>query len=197
MKEVVLTKSINFISQYKEYSDDELEQISYGLEGLYLTITKLVIIVLMSIILNIFKEVMIILVLFNIIRYFGFGIHAKKSSECLLSSIFCFIILPYFLLSIKLDNTANLIIGIICTINFLLFAPADTVKRPLKNKKKRMIRKTLTTITGIIFIAISMIFEGSSISTLFIASVIIETIMINPITYLILRQPYNNYKKIN
>lgn len=194
MKEVVLTKSINFISQYKEYSDEELEKINYGLEGLYLTITKLVIIVLLSIILNIFKEVMIILVLFNIIRYFGFGIHAKKSSECLLSSIFCFIILPYFLLNIKLDNITNLIIGIICIINFLLFAPADTVKRPLKNKKKRMIRKTLTTITGIIFIAISMIFEGSSISTLFIASVIIEVIMINPITYLILRQPYNNYK---
>ncbi len=194
MKEVVLTKSINFISQYKEYSEEELEKINYGLEGLYLTITKLVIIVLLSIILNIFKEVMIILVLFNIIRYFGFGIHAKKSSECLLSSIFCFIILPYFLLNIKLDNITNLIIGIICIINFLLFAPADTVKRPLKNKKKRMIRKTLTTITGIIFIAISMIFEGSSISTLFIASVIIEVIMINPITYLILRQPYNNYK---
>ena len=194
MKEVVLTKSINFISQYKEYSEEELEKINYGLEGLYLTITKLVIIVLLSIILNIFKEVMIILVFFNIIRYFGFGIHAKKSSECLLSSIFCFIILPYFLLNIKLDNITNLIIGIICIINFLLFAPADTVKRPLKNKKKRMIRKTLTTITGIIFIAISMIFEGSSISTLFIASVIIEVIMINPITYLILRQPYNNYK---
>lgn len=194
MKEVVLTKSINFISQYKEYSEEELEKINYGLEGLYLTITKLVIIALLSIILNIFKEVMIILVLFNIIRYFGFGIHAKKSSECLLSSIFCFIILPYFLLNIKLDNITNLIIGIICIINFLLFAPADTVKRPLKNKKKRMIRKTLTTITGIIFIAISMIFEGSSISTLFIASVIIEVIMINPITYLILRQPYNNYK---
>lgn len=194
MKEVVLTKSINFISQYKEYSEEELEKINYGLEGLYLTITKLVIIALLSIILNIFKEVMIILVLFNIIRYFGFGIHARKSSECLLSSIFCFIILPYFLLNIKLDNITNLIIGIICIINFLLFAPADTVKRPLKNKKKRMIRKTLTTITGIIFIAISMIFEGSSISTLFIASVIIEVIMINPITYLILRQPYNNYK---
>lgn len=194
MKEVVLTKSINFISQYKEYSEEELEKINYGLEGLYLTITKLVIIALLSIILNIFKEVMIILVLFNIIRYFGFGIHARKSSECLLSSIFCFIILPYFLLNIKLDNITNLIIGILCIINFLLFAPADTVKRPLKNKKKRMIRKTLTTITGIIFIAISMIFEGSSISTLFIASVIIEVIMINPITYLILRQPYNNYK---
>ena len=194
MKEVVLTKSINFISQYKEYSEEELEKINYGLEGLYLTITKLVIIALLSIILNIFKEVMIILVLFNIIRYFGFGIHARKSSECLLSSIFCFIILPYFLLNIKLDNITNLIIGILCIINFLLFAPADTVKRPLKNKKKRMIRKTLTTITGIIFIAISMIFEGSSISTLFISSVIIEVIMINPITYLILRQPYNNYK---
>lgn len=196
MKNAVLTKSLNFISKYHVYSDEELERISYGLEGLYLTVTKLIVIIGLSLLLNIFKEVAGILILFNIIRYFGFGIHAKKSSECLISSLLCFIVLPYCLLNINLSKEIVLIVGIICTISFIIYAPADTVKRPLKNPKKRMIRKIMTTLIGIVYIILSLIISNSTISTLFIASVIIEAIMINPITYKILGQPYNNYKRL-
>lgn len=196
MKNAVLTRSVNFLSKYNDYSEEELEKLNYGLEGLYLTITKLIIIIALSLILGIFKEVVGILLLFNVIRYFGFGIHAKKSSECLVSSIFSFIILPYILLNIKLSSTMIIIIGGICIINYVMFAPADTVKRPLKNKKKRLIRKLLTVIVGIVYITISLVVKGKTVSTLFIASVIIEAIMVNPITYMLLRQPYNNYKKI-
>ena len=196
MKNAVLTRSVNFLSKYNDYSEEELEKLNYGLEGLYLTITKLIIIIALSLILGIFKEVVGILLLFNVIRYFGFGIHAKKSSECLVSSIFSFIILPYILLNIKLSSTMIIIIGGICIINYVMFAPADTVKRPLKNKKKRLIRKLLTVIVGIAYITISLVVKGKTVSTLFIASVIIEAIMVNPITYMLLRQPYNNYKKV-
>lgn len=196
MKEVILNKSLSFICKYNNYSDDKLEEISYGLEGLYLTITKLIVIILLSIALGIFKEVFSILILFNIIRYFGFGVHAGKSSECLISSICCFIILPYIFLKIEHTTIEILIIGIICVVNFLLFAPADTIKRPLKNKRKRLIRKTATTLIGIIYIIASIIIKDNTISALFITSVIIEMIMVNPITYMILKQPYNNYKKV-
>lgn len=196
MKEVVLNKSLSFISKYNNFSDEKLEEISYGLEGIYLTITKLIVIVLLSIILGIFKEVLAILILFNIIRYFGFGVHAGKSSECLISSICCFIILPYILLKIKHNMIEIIIIGIICVVNFIVFAPADTIKRPFRNKTKRFIRKTATTLIGIIYVIASIIIKDNTISTLFIASVIIEMIMVNPITYMILKQPYNNYKKV-
>ena len=196
MKNAVLTKSLKFISKYQVYSDEELERISYGLEGLYLTVTKLIVIIVLSLLLNMFREVVGILILFNLIRYFGFGIHAKKSSECLISSLLCFIVIPYCLLNINLSREIIIIIAIICTTIFIIYAPADTVKRPLKNPKKRMIRKIVTTLIGIVYIILSLMISNSTISTLFIASVIIEAVMINPITYKILRQPYNNYKRI-
>ena len=196
MKNAVLTKSLKFISKYQVYSDEELERISYGLEGLYLTVTKLIVIIVLSLLLNMFREVVGILILFNFIRYFGFGIHAKKSSECLISSLLCFIVIPYCLLNINLSREIIIIIGIVCTTVFIIYAPADTVKRPLKNPKKRMIRKIMTTLIGIVYIILSLMISNSTISTLFIASVIIEAVMINPITYKILRQPYNNYKRI-
>lgn len=194
MKTAVINKTITFLSKYQTYSADDLERLRYGLEGLYLTITKMVIIFLLAIILGILKEVIMILIFFNIIRYFGFGIHAKKSSECLISSICCFIILPYILINVNISKIAIFIIGIICIIDFILFAPADTIKRPLKNKKKRLIRKIITILIGILYLFISLTIKNKELSLIFFISVFIESIMVNPLMYKLLKQPFNNYK---
>ncbi|MCI8346903.1 MAG: hypothetical protein HFJ12_03020 [Bacilli bacterium] len=192
MKQVVLTKSLNFITKYKDYSKEDIEKLKYGLEGIYLTITKLVIITLLSIIFGIFKEVIILLLLFNIIRYFGFGVHARKSGECLIFSILCFIGMPIIFLNIKINNNFILITGIICTVLLLRYAPADTEKRPLINQKKRLIRKIITILIGVIYTYIALNIHNYTYSILFILSIIIETVIVNPITYKILRQSYNN-----
>ena len=80
MKSFFMNKSLAFLCKYNTYSDEDIEKLSYGLEGIYLTITKLIIIFALALLLNIFKEIIFLLIIFNIIRYFGFGIHAKKSS---------------------------------------------------------------------------------------------------------------------
>ena len=69
MKTLFLDSTLSFITKYKNYTDEEVSELRYGLEGIYLTITKLVIVVALAIILNIFKQVVSLLILFNIIRY--------------------------------------------------------------------------------------------------------------------------------
>lgn len=194
MKTVVINKMVNFLSKYETYEGEDLEKLKYGLEGIYLTITKLVIILFLAIVLNIFKEVILTLLFFNIIRYFGFGIHAKKSWQCLISSTICFIVLPYIMLNINISKFSMLIISIVCLIDLLIFAPADTIKRPLKNKKKKLIRKIATVIVAIIYIILSLVIDNQELSTIFILSVIIESLMVNPLIYMLLNQSFNNYK---
>ena len=196
MKGLFLDKSIFFITKYKKYSKKDIEKLKYGLEGLYLTITKTIIILILSLILGIFKEVIIVLVLFNIIRYTGFGFHAEKSYQCLIISLFSFVFIPYIILLIKPNLTISISISLLCIISYILFAPADTIKRPLPNKKKRIIRKALTTLIGIIYLSLIIILHNNYLSALLLSSLIIETIIINPITYKIFRQPYNNYKNL-
>lgn len=196
MKTLFINKTLEFLSKYQDYSKEETEKLSYGLEGIYLTYTKMIIILALAIILDMFIEVIIILFLFNVIRYFGFGVHAKKSSECLITSILCFIILPYVLLNISITNEVILAIGIISVIDFILFAPADTEKRPFKNKKKKLIRKLLTTTVGILYISIALLVKNIIISKVLLVSVIIESIMINPIAYKLLNVPFNNHKNV-
>lgn len=194
MKKVVINYFYNMILKYNHYSEEDKEKLLYGLEGLYLTISKLIIIALLSLIFHIVKEVFIILVLFNIIRYTAFGFHAEKSSQCLITSCLFFIGFPLLFKFITLDKTIINIFVIISILSYLLYAPADTVKRPIYDKKMRIIRKIATIAIAIIYYICILEFDYS-IGKLFLIALLIESIMIHPILYKIFKQPYANYKK--
>lgn len=196
MKKAILNKSLVFLTKYKNYSEEEIQKLKYGLEGIYLTITKIIIIFILSMLLNIFKEVLLLILLFNILRYFGFGFHAKKSSECLLLSILIFVLIPFILLNININEKLVFIIGSICIFLLAIFAPADTLKRPLPKTKKKLFRKVMTIILSILYLFICLYIKNKELSVILLSSIIIETILVNPITYKIFGQPYNNYKKV-
>ena len=62
MKSFFMDKSLAFLCKYNTYSDEDIEKLSYGLEGIYLTITKLIIIFALALLLNIFKEIIFLLI---------------------------------------------------------------------------------------------------------------------------------------
>ena len=196
MKEVFLKNSVAFITKYNtNYTEDDIEKIQYGLEGIYLTITKLIIIFLIAIIIGFFKELLLVLVMFNIIRYPAFGVHADSSKACLITTSILILGLTYLMINIHINYYVKIIICILCFVDFILFAPADTVKRPLTNAKKRKYRKIASCICAFIYIILILLLKNELISNIIFTSLIIEAILINPIIYWILKVPYNNYKK--
>ncbi len=184
---------MKFITTYKSYTAEEMDKLRYGLEGLYLTITKLIVIVTIAIIIGIFKELFLLLILFNIIRFPGFGFHANKSYECLIFSTVLFIGLPLFMKYFSQNVVVLGIIGILCTIILGIYAPADTVKRPLPNSRKRKIRKIATICISCIYTVLAVLIPNTDINYLFITALVLESIMVNPLTYKIFKQPYRNY----
>ena len=199
MKEKFLNSSINFIkkNKKKKYTKEEIEIILYGLESLYLVITKAVIIFLIALLLGIEKEVILVLIFYNILRSQVFGIHASKSSYCLISSITLFIggaILTKF---ITIPYYISLTLSIICNILIIIYAPADTHKRPLINKKKRKLFKYKSIIISILYLLTIILFNKYKFVDYLIIGMINATIMILPITYKIFKLPYNNYKNYN
>ena len=194
IKNYVINNSVNLINNFNNYSKEQQEEIKYGLEALYLLITKLIVITLISIILGIWKETLILLAIFNCLRITAFGLHASKSIYCWITSILSFIILPYISKIIILPNIFFIITTILCNILFLIYAPADTVKRPLINKKKRIIFKIITIIISLILTTIIFIISNNIIKNIIIFSMILQVILILPITYKLFKLPYNNYK---
>ena len=195
MKKFVLDRCMNIIKKNMQYDDTKLEEIRYGLEGIYLTITKILIISIICILLGIFKEFLIFLIIYSIMRTPSFGIHASKSWICLITSTISFVGFPLISIYTKLNITTKLIIGIISVIGICLFSPADTTKRPIINKKRRKIYKILSTIISIIYIILSIKIKNNFISNCLLYSTILQNILISPITYKIFKQPYNNYKE--
>ena len=167
--------------------------IRYGLEGIYLTISKVIIILILSLIIGIFKEVIIFLLLFNVIRSTAFGLHATKSYICLISSTLIFILVPYLCLYIDINNYIKSFLSIVCILYIYKYAPSDTVKRPIVNRKRRFIYKSLSTFISILYAFISLLINNSFISNTLIFSLVVECFMISPIIYKVFKLPYNNY----
>ena len=191
MKEVFLKHSLQLITANKEWDEESLEKIRYGLEGIYLTIVKLVILLALAIILNIERLFLINLVFFNILRFFAFGVHARNSTQCLITSTVMFIIFPILSTSIDFPLPVQIIIASICVLLFLLYAPADTHKRPQKNRKKRQTRKAFAVTIAIVYVLLIIMLKD--LSQIILCSLMTEAIMILPITYHILGVPYKNH----
>lgn len=194
MKQYFLDSSINLIKKNKNYTDDEIEIIAYGLEGIYLTITKAIVIFGLALLLGIFKEVIYLLISYNIIRSQAFGIHASKSIYCLISSLTTFIGGAYLCIYLVIPFWLMIIISLLCIVFLFLYAPADTEKRPIVNKKKRIRFKVISVSLGIIYTILIIIFKGKFLSNYLLVGMFISVIMILPVTYKIFKMPYNNYK---
>ena len=195
MKKFFLKYSLKIVSDYyPDYDEDKLDEIRYGLEATYLSLTKTFVILMVCIILGIIKEALILLLLFNLIRLTGFGLHATKSWMCWISSSITFIGIPFLCRSLVIPTYMLGIVCLFCLICFFLYAPADTKKRPLIHSKRRFIYKVITLLIGIIYTIAVLIVNNSLIQNTLVCAMLIECVLIHPLTYKIFKLPYNNYK---
>lgn len=198
MREKFLKSTMKSIAnKYPDYDKDRLEIIEYGLDSLYIMITKTIVISLIALLLNVFKEMLIIMILYNIIRTTAFGMHAKESWQCYIISITLFIGGALLFKYVNVSFYANALIGATSYIFLVIYAPADTYKRPLVNTKKRKIYKIITVINSSIFLILIIVFKDSNISTALSLGLLDSMLMIHPLTYRMFHLPYNNYKTYN
>lgn len=197
MKNKIIKSANNLLRKtYPNYDDEKIEVIIYGLEAIYLMITKMIIITFISIILGIFKEYIIVLLVFNSVRITGFGLHASKSNICLFSSALIFLIVPYLCSMIYLNTIYKLILGSFCIIMFILYAPSDTEKRPIINQKRRVFYKITTILIAIILTISSIVVSEDFLANALLFGMLIEVFLIHPLVYKVFNLSYNNYKKI-
>ena len=198
MKKKILGYCINIIkNKYPDYDDEKIEVINYGLESLYLTFTKIFFILFLSIVLGILKNVILLIIFYNIIRFTAFGMHAKKSWHCLIISSTMFIGGVYICEYVFIPFILKVILSLICIFLVFKYAPADTEKRPIINKKRRKIYKILSILLSGIFTTLIVIFNESLISNYLLLGLVWATIMILPISYRLFDLPYDNYKRYN
>lgn len=193
MKEKFLNYSTNKMLKYNKLSETEIEAFKYNIEGFYLTVSKLLIMIPLSIIFNVFFEMLLFMIIFNIIRKPAHGLHATKSWICLLSSSILFVGIPYISKRIIVPINIITIISIVDLIAMCLYAPADTEKAPIIRKEKRDKLKKESCIKCLIMILFLFNLKNTLIQNLILFSITLEAILINPLTYKLFHLKYNNY----
>ena len=165
MKEIFIEKSLKLIETNNILSSKERKKIIYGLTGLYVLITKFLILSIIALLSNSYSQFMSIILLNG-------------------GSILC----KHILLPLNI----RCILWIFIIINFILYAPADTEKRPLIYADKRKHAKKMSLLILIFLLIISIKFPVYK--NIIIYASFLETISINPLTYKAFKMKYNNYK---
>ncbi len=194
MKKIFVEKFITYIQTKKELTNIEIKRLKYGLEGLYNLITKMVVIFVLAILFNLLTELICFILIYSFFRLYGFGIHAKKSWQCWLSTIPIYIGGCFLIKYVSLSMPVIYAIWIFGIISFILFAPADTASRPLIHKEKRIRAKILSIIIVIFFYFINVYFQNRIFLNATLYALIIQSLSMNPLIYLLFHAPYHNYK---
>lgn len=192
MKNLVVDYGMNLVKKENKYDDIKLQEIRYGLEAIYLNVSKFIVYFIINAFLGTFIYGLLFLIFYIPLRSFSFGFHAKNSLTCWLLSGFAFIGIPYISTIISFDIYTKLILIISSFIIYYLYSPADTPSRPIINKKLRLKLKTFTIITIILY-SIGILSINSIFTNLIMLVTIYQSILISPFFYKIFKIQYNNY----
>ena len=186
MKEKVVNNIMIRINNNYDFDEVKLEEIKYGLLGLYSLITKTTVIITLSLLLGFFQKFIIFFVLYVLLRCVGFGCHAKSNIQCWMFSTILLLGIPYILSIVYINTFTQNVLWTMLFINFLIFSPADTEKRPMINKRRKLKFKIISLIICIIYLI--MINNFPNISNLIIAAMLLEGLLINPLGYILMGQ---------
>ena len=193
MREAIVNKGFIFISKHNELDHYNEVKIKYGLEVMYSFITKTVAIIIMSLVFGFFVDNLLVLIFYGILRTFAHGVHAKTNSNCWISTMITYFITGVTCKYFIFNNLLIYIISILSFIIIAIYAPSDSIHRPIKRKNKRIALKIKAILTSIMLISILLLTKFKYKPSIII-SLILCVISINPITYKILKTSRNNYK---
>lgn len=196
MKEKFIASVVNLAKRKKEYTEEEVAIMRYALEGIYLTFTKILVITLIAALLGLFKEYIWFVLLYTPIRSVSFGWHANTTKQCWVVSILAFILIPYTFSIITINKITKIILLTFSIFIFALYSPADTKKRPIVNKKRRLMFKVASLIIILVY-SYYALNNSNLISNLMLASLLYQSMLINPLIYKISHQEFNNFKAYN
>ena len=193
MKDIIINKIMDSISKYYSYDKAKLEEIRYGLLTLYLSIFKIIVIFIISFFIHTTKSLCLLFLYYLPLRVFGFGLHTKNSKECWILSISTFSLLPYLIKRLLIDDIYLKVLSLPLLVLIIKYAPSDTEKRPLTNKKKRIVYKILSSLITLIYIILIYSINSLYTKKALFFSILLEALLILPISYKLLGLKYKNY----
>lgn len=170
----------------KEISEEKEEIINYGLNILIYQAALTTIILLIALLTGLFKYVAVAVLVYASLRVFAGGAHARTRLQCSVSSIVT--MLGSVLLSKYIWADSYIPAVFVLIINLVIvyvYAPGDTVERPIISKKIRLRQKAISLILVTLIFITSVIvwhFDKAMYNVVNIAS-LLAVFMLTPVSY--------------
>ena len=145
------------ICSYCNVDKKNYQKMKYGIDIIYINISKTAVLIILSVILGIVKETLLLLSVFTCVRLSGFGYHSNNTIKCT-------------------------VIGIIG----LRYAPIETMKRPIGNSRKKFFKK-ITVITATCLFIVAFCIGENVYRNIIIIGISLEAVMILPIMKIIIQ----------
>ncbi|MBC2180332.1 regulator [Listeria booriae] len=189
------TKITKTIFRDREVDEDRFAIVKYGVEIFLVNVTKGIIVYLTAALLGMLWQTLVVHLSYLLIRRHSFGLHAKTSLGCTITSVVMFVILPYFVKEVQLSEWMIVLISGLILLNIAIFAPSDTENMPLFNAQKRHILRRKSIFNTFVVLVIANLIPWSEGSTLILLGAFCQTIAIHPLTYKLLKRRNKNYEK--
>lgn len=194
MKKRFIDGSLSLIKKTRMISELEEKKLKYGLEGFYNLATKTIVMLLLAIYFNVVIEYFILIIIYSTLRLYGFGIHMKTSLQCWFTTLPIYIGGALLVKYTVFNSIVCQFAFVLGFVSFLLFSPADTPSRPLIHREKRIRAKILSLIIFGCYFVLFFYSDNSILKNIIVYAIFMESISINPITYVLFRTPFNSYK---
>ena len=161
------------------------EECKYGLLAIYMNTWKTIVLIILTLIFGIWRQVALFAVAYIGLRLVSHGLHLKSAIACTLLGLTYYMGISSLAMIITIPVHLQAGLWIACFILFALYAPAATKKRPIFPREKR-VKKIASFIVLAVLAAVSYILTGD-VANIFLAAVLCQTVNVLPISYKILR----------
>jgi len=159
-------KCTHKINKYLKKDGLELKKMRLGIEILLINISKFLIVMTMAWILNLIPLTLVIISSFSFIRKAAFGLHARNSIVCTVSTTVIFVGGAYISKYIILNNYLVSLLMVMSMFILYKYAPADTEARPILVEKHRKKLKKEAILSTCTLLLVALIIDNRSIKTL-------------------------------
>ena len=150
-------------------------------------------ILLIALIFNSLLEVIFIFLFYGLLRTFIHGAHGKSNLVCWILTLISYSLSIIIIKYVFISKTIKIIICSLSLVSMILWSPSDTKYRPLVDKSKRKKFKFFSILITLIYCYIILL-TSFKYSNCILVALVISSIIINPLTYLLLGLKRNNYK---
>jgi accessory gene regulator B len=164
------------------------DKLWYGTYVFYINVAKTLMLIVIALILGIFPYVAVFALAYALLRIYSFGVHLDSSILCTLVGLVYYLGSTYLSLLVGIPLIVRGLLMFISIGIFLTYAPAQTKKRPIPERRRKTLKIKSLLILMVITVIVFILRNYTVYSSLLCMAAICQSVNLLPITYKIFKE---------